>query len=189
MPVGNNLSSILTVYTIGHSNVSDTVIISMLQKYRIRVLVDVRSSPYSQYNPQFNREVFRKTLMADHINYRYAGAYLGGRPKDPTCYKDKRLPDVHSDYLHLVDYPALMQQESFIKGIDCLIELATQSSIALMCSEEDPQKCHRHHLIGVYLTRQRGVKVMHIRGDGTLVSDQQLKEISVKPETMQPALF
>jgi uncharacterized protein (DUF488 family) len=36
-----------------------------------------------------------------------------------------------------------------------------------MCSEEDPARCHRHHLIAQSLLTQ-GVVVQHIRRGGTL---------------------
>jgi hypothetical protein len=36
-----------------------------------------------------------------------------------------------------------------------------------MCSEEDPLRCHRHHLIEASL-RDRNVEVFHIRGDGSV---------------------
>ena len=126
------------IYTIGHSNVPAGNIIELLERYEIKTLVDVRSSPYSQYVPQFNRETFEHTLRQAGIDYRYAGEYLGGRPKDPTCYKNGRLPDGQADFLHLVDYPAVMTRDFFQKGIQRLLELAGETRVSVMCSEEDP---------------------------------------------------
>jgi uncharacterized protein (DUF488 family) len=37
----------------------------------------------------------------------------------------------------------------------------------VMCSEEDPRRCHRHHLLEPSL-RELGVAVLHIRRDGSL---------------------
>jgi uncharacterized protein (DUF488 family) len=37
------------VYTISHSNVAVDKFVLLLQKYRIEVLLDVRSVPYSKY--------------------------------------------------------------------------------------------------------------------------------------------
>jgi uncharacterized protein (DUF488 family) len=39
----------------------------------------------------------------------------------------------------------------------------------VMCSEENPYICHRHHLIEPAV-RDRGVQVLHIRRDGRLDS-------------------
>lgn len=157
----------LTIYTIGHSNVPASKLISLLKQHGIQVLVDVRSSPYSQYVPQFNREDLQAVLQREGLDYKYAGDYLGGRPKDPTCYKNSQIPDGHADFLHLVDYPAVMTKEWYQKGIDRLVEITLQARTAIMCSEENPERCHRQHLISQTLL-QKGIEVLHIRGDGQL---------------------
>src|SRR3989442_15928815 len=45
-----------TVFTIGHSNLEFARFVALLKQHDIQAVADVRSSPYSQYNPQFNRE-------------------------------------------------------------------------------------------------------------------------------------
>jgi uncharacterized protein (DUF488 family) len=45
-----------TVFTIGHSNLSIEAFFALLDQHQIALLVDVRTSPYSRYVPQFNRE-------------------------------------------------------------------------------------------------------------------------------------
>jgi len=176
------------VYSIGHSNVPVGKIIDLITKYNVELLLDVRSSPYSQYSPQFNREVLESTLKYAGIEYRYAGDLLGGRPKDASCYKDNHIPDDHADYLHLVNYLAVMEKTFFRKGIQQLLELASQKTIAFMCSEEDPAICHRHHLIGKFL-RQNGVTVLHIRKDGQLVKDYHLPNLPEIVPAEQLGLF
>ena len=184
-PSGNGQ---LRIYTIGHSNVSAGEIIQLLKKFRIQVLADVRSSPYSQYNPQFNREPFQRLVEAGGIEYVYLGEQLGGRPKDPACYKDKQLAEPKADYLHLVDYPAVMTRDFFQEGIRQLKQAAARKTCAILCSEEDPGKCHRHHLIGRYLMEQ-GIEVIHIRGDGQAVNARQFSFVAEKPEEKQGQLF
>lgn len=176
------------LYTIGHSNLSITRFVELLGFYKIDTIVDVRSSPYSQYNPQFDRETLQSSLRLAGIRYRYAGDYLGGRPRDPACYKNGRLAEGKADYLHLVDYPQVMTKDFFLKGINYLIKLAEENRVAIMCSEEDPSICHRHHLIGKYLTSQ-GITVWHIRNDGNLVRDQALPNLTSLPPVEQPSLF
>lgn len=183
-----NTPSAPTIYTIGHSNVPASKIIELLQSFDIKTLVDVRSSPYSQFCPQFNREDFAQKLNQAGIEYKYAGDYLGGRPKDPTCYKDGQIPEGHADYLHLVDYPKVMTKDFFQKGIKHLIKIAEEEKVVVMCSEEDPATCHRHHLIGRYLTQQ-GMLVLHIRGDGNTVKDQLLPTLVDEPPVEQLSLF
>jgi uncharacterized protein (DUF488 family) len=177
-----------TIYTIGHSNANASKIIDILKQYRIQVVVDVRSSPYSQYSPQFNRESFEQSLKDAGVDYKYAGDFLGGRPKDPTCYKNKMIPDGKADYLSLVDYPAVMTKDWFQKGIQRMLDINQSQKAAMMCSEEDPSHCHRHHLIGKYLM-SLGVDVLHIRGDGNLTRATQIQSLRNEPPTEQLKLF
>jgi uncharacterized protein (DUF488 family) len=163
----------ITVYTIGHSNTPASTMIGLLERQGIQVLVDVRSAPYSRFSPQFNKEAITKSLRAQGIEYVYAGDQLGGRPKDPACYVGGELPQEKAIIANLVDYAAVMQKDFFQKGIIRLLEIARERKAAVMCSERDPAKCHRHHLIGRYLAGQ-GVEVLHILGDGSLISEADL---------------
>lgn len=67
----------LTVYTIGHSNLPSRKFIHWLQQPQIELLVDVRSSPYSRYNPYFNREVLQARLTESGIDNYYTGEQMG----------------------------------------------------------------------------------------------------------------
>jgi len=179
---------LITIYTIGHSHLSTEQLLELLNLHQITLLVDVRSAPYSQFAPQFNRETLEASLQSAGLKYKYAGNHLGGRPKDPDCYKDGHIPEGKADYLHLVDYPMVMTKDFFQKGINHLINLAQDERVAVMCSEEDPAICHRHHLIGRYLTDQ-GITVWHIRADGNKVRDQVLPNLRSEPPVEQPTLF
>ncbi len=53
--------SIRTVYTVGHSNHQLEDFFQLLRRFAIRLVVDVRSSPYARYAVQFNRR-FSKAL-------------------------------------------------------------------------------------------------------------------------------
>ena len=184
----NKIEITPSVYTIGHSNVPVTRIIDLLKQYSIDVVVDVRSSPYSHYSPQFNRESFENSLKQAGLEYKFAGDYLGGRPKDPDCYKNKEIPDGKADYLSLVDYPKVMTKDWFQKGISRLIKLSEQQRVVILCSEENPTICHRHHLIGKYLI-QHGFTVVHIRNNGNKVKALQIPNLSEKQVPEQLKLF
>ena len=153
------------VHTIGHSNHTQDAFVALLRGRAIETVVDVRSAPTSRFAPQFNRRQLAAELARQGIAYAFAGDRLGGRPTDPACYKTGTVPDGAADYLNVVDYPAVARQPWFRDGIDRLVELATRQPVAVMCSEEDPARCHRHHLIAQTLLG-RGVVVRHIRRDG-----------------------
>lgn len=134
----------MEIYTIGHSNLAIERFVEMLIDNSIQTLVDVRSAPYTQYTPHFNRESLAKSLEAQGITYAFAGEYLGGRPKDPTCYRGRVMPsgDVKGNYLEAVDYGEVMKRPWYQKGIARLKDIAQERRTAIMCSEEDPSHCH-----------------------------------------------
>ena len=146
------------LYSIGHSNVAAERLIALLEQHSIRTLCDVRSAPYSRYNPQFNREALAETLRAAGIAYRFMGDTLGGKPADGALRtEDGALPD----------YDKIAASPVFLHGLDELIALGTSGSTAFMCSEADYRACHRHRLIAPALIA-RGVVVWHILPDGNL---------------------
>jgi len=181
----------MRLFTIGHSNHSLDTFIRLLEENGVMTLVDVRSAPYSRFNPQFNKDNLERALPERDIQYAAAGKFLGGRPPDPKCYKKRTLPAEGADYLHEVDYPEVMKREWFINGIARLLEMADEQTTAIVCSEEDPAQCHRHHLIAKYLLREHPeVKVQHIRGDGTVYGAASILESVDEPgEAEQPSLF
>ena len=123
-------------------------------------VADVRSAPYSRFNPQFNREPLTESLESEGIRYVYLGHELGGRSDDPACCEDGR-----------VRYDRVAETESFRSGLDRVVDGAARYRIALMCAEKEPLDCHRTLLVARALDDQ-GVDVAHIRADGGLEPHQ-----------------
>ncbi|MBM4422945.1 MAG: DUF488 domain-containing protein [Chloroflexi bacterium] len=181
----------MKLLTIGHSNHSIEKFIRLLEDNGVMTLVDVRTAPFSRHNPQFNKENVEQALSQRGIQYAFAGKFLGGRPPDPSCYKSRALPPEGADYLHEVDYSEVMKREWFIKGVQRLIEMADEQTTAIMCSEENPAQCHRHHLIAKHIMREHpDVNVRHIRGDGNVIGSASiLDSVDRQEEAEQPSLF
>ena len=144
------------VLTIGHSNHALDALIALLHRHRVTALADVRSAPYSRFNPQFNRESLADSLKKCGIEYVYLGHELGGRSADPTCYEDGR-----------VRYDRVAKTESFRHGLDRVVHGAANHLIVLLCAEREPLECHRTLLVASALDK-RGVEVAHIHADGRL---------------------
>ena len=144
------------VLTIGHSNHSLETFVALLQRHGVTALADVRSAPYSRFNPQFNRKALQDSLQTIGIRYVFLGRALGGRPDDPSCYEQGR-----------VRYDRLAQTSLFREGLERVVEGAGRERIALMCAEREPLDCHRTILVGRSLVG-RGVGVAHILADGAL---------------------
>lgn len=155
------------IYTIGHSNAPAERVVALLREQRIDVLVDVRSIPASGHAPQFSRRTFTRTLAEAGVRYVYMGEWLGGRPQDPACYKHGILPHGKANHLNLVDYAKVAARPWYQRAVRDLMHMAREQRTAIMCSEEDPRRCHRLHLIAQTLTAS-GVAVYHIRHRGPI---------------------
>ena len=142
-------------WSIGHSNHPIDVFIDLLRLHEVGDVVDVRTSPFSRFNPQFNRHSLQRDLHTATIGYRFLGEELGGMPQGDEFY------DLDGHVL----YGRMAQSSSFESGMVRLVERARRSRVAIMCSEEDPAGCHRFLLITRVL-HGRGIPVAHIRGSG-----------------------
>jgi uncharacterized protein (DUF488 family) len=146
------------IYTIGHSNHPIEHFVTLLQQHGIQALADVRSNPYSRFNPQFNREKLQASLAAaGGIRYVFLGEELGARAKDPSCYDEEGR----------VSYAKLAKTALFRKGIERLQTGLQQHRIAIMCAERNPLECHRTILVSRELEKV-GIPITHILHDGAL---------------------
>jgi uncharacterized protein (DUF488 family) len=143
------------VYTIGHSTHPIDVFIGLLRRHQIEAVADVRSSPFSRFNPQFNSDNLRTALHLAGMRYVPLGKKLGARSDDPACY-------VHDK----VQYEHLARTQDFQSGLDRLMEGAKKYRVALMCAEKEPLECHRTILVARHLI-EHGCNVIHILADGT----------------------
>lgn len=160
------------VYTIGHSTHSMEELINLLAAHHVTAVADVRSHPYSHFNPQFNRENLHPSLKTGGISYVFLGRELGARPEDRTCYVDGT-----------VQYDLLARTGLFQEGLRRVAEGVRRHRIALLCAEKDPLTCHRAILVCRHLVT-RGIEVQHILEDGRLQSHDEalarlLKELSL----------
>jgi uncharacterized protein (DUF488 family) len=143
-----------SVFTIGHSTRPIDEFVELLQTYGVKQLVDVRTIPRSRRNPQFNTEVLRESLKQRRIRYRHLGK-LGGLRR---AKKDsKNLGWRNASFRGYADY---MAATDFASGLETLMRIARSKTIAFMCAEAVPWRCHRS-LIADALTK-KGWMVRHI---------------------------
>ena len=126
-------------FTLGHSNHSIETWLALVRRHEIEVVVDTRSSPYSKYVPQFDRELIQRSLEEAGIRYLFLGAELGGRPANPAYY----------DASGRVLYSRLRDDPLFQAAIARLESGMERFRVALLCGEEDPAHCHRRRLHAV----------------------------------------
>ena len=142
------------IYTIGYGARTIEEFLEVLKAYRIAVLIDVRSAPYSRYKPEFSRDELEKRLRLGEIRYVYMGDQLGGQPADRDCYVDDK-----------VDYDRVKEKAFYRTGIGRIQKAFEQQlRVVLMCGEGKPEACHRSKLIGATL-EDLGIPVSHIDED------------------------
>jgi uncharacterized protein (DUF488 family) len=147
------------IYTIGHSNLPFDTFLAALASHGITILADVRTRPFSRF-PRFNRASLERSLGEAGIAYVFFGDSLGGRPSDPSCYRGGVLPERKEDVPRLIDYAAVASRPWFQDGLMELVSLSDSGRVAIMCSEGDPNQCHRQHLIAQALFDR--VPILHI---------------------------
>jgi uncharacterized protein (DUF488 family) len=149
-----NHAQTLALFTIGHSTRPLDEFIHILQAHGVTRLVDVRTVPRSRHNPQFNQDTLPEALEAAGIAYtamKGLGGWRRAQPDSPNAGWRSPAFRGYADY---------MQTPEFEPHLNALIELAAKDTVAIMCAEAVPFRCHRS-LISDALT-VRGVQVEHI---------------------------
>ena len=157
------------LYTVGHSTHELSDFIALLKKHNIDTIVDVRSTPYSQFASQYNREPLKNYLKDNQINYIFMGDSLGARHTDSTLLFDE------GNGRGKVNFQKVQQTQSFQDAIARLDDgMAKGHQISLMCSEKEAFDCHRFGMISGYLAKHK-VDVKHIYPD-EIVSQKQMED-------------
>ena len=137
------------IYTIGPGRHPFRYFLDLLREHDVALVCDVRSAARSRW-PQYNGRVLEENLREAGIGYEHLPE-CGGKVVAP--------PD------------------ELARGLDRIIELASEMRVALMCSESQPltqhvhqprANCHRVGLLGPPL-RARGATLRHILPDGSLL--------------------
>jgi uncharacterized protein (DUF488 family) len=148
--------------TIGHSTLPIESFVRALRDNGCQLLVDVRRYPGSRRHPQYSQQTLFTTLAAEGI----CGVWregLGGR----------RAPQVESvntgwrneSFRGYADY---MQTPVFAAHIDWLMEQGEGGfdTVAVMCAEAVPWRCHRSLIADAVLARGGVVEDIFVQPDG-----------------------
>jgi uncharacterized protein (DUF488 family) len=126
-------------FTLGYTGRKTEEIIEVLKAYGVRTLVDIRQNAVSMYRPELSKSNLARLLQENDIHYAHLPKL--GVPRDIRAkaietgtrdviwdwYDDHVIADFLGGNLHF-----------FLNGFE--------HPLALMCTEIDPQECHRHRL-------------------------------------------
>lgn len=171
-----------TLYTIGHSQHNIEYFIYMLQKYGINYVLDVRSTPHSQFAENYNLENIKIALKKAGVEYSFMGSYFGARSEDINLYsKDGYL-----------DFEKTRKSVKFQNGVNNVLKgIQEGNRITLMCTEKDPIECHRAIMVARTF-HEKKINVQHILPDGSLQSHDVLNNRLLElyfPNRYQISLF
>ena len=155
------------IFTIGHSNHDFDTFVRLLEQHQIETVVDVRSNPWSRFAKYADQRTLNAWLPKRGIEYLYVGDRLGGMPSGAAWDGKPEFVDMLRSY-DIRRGNGEFGEESdplYDDAIGDLCAIAFDRRVAIMCSEENPAKCHRQHLLGPSL-EEAGYELLHIRGDG-----------------------
>lgn len=155
----------MDIFTIGHSNYTVEKLIDMLKHYDINCVVDIRGTPYSKYNIQFDKENIKYTLNKEGFIYIYMAKELAAKRENKISYNNEGYSD----------FEKVVYENEFINGIKRLKDGCTKGyRIALLGAMQDPIRCHRSILVGRAL-RKEGFNVKHIIDDYSTISQDKIE--------------
>ena len=162
------------IKTIGHSNHPIQRFVDLLTAGGVKLLVDVRSLPWSRRFPQFGKERLTQSLADAGIAYVHESA-LGGKPEG------RGKPEGGASY------DALAARPAFNAALARLIDRAQDTTVCLMCAEKEPLACHRTVLVSRRLA-ERGVAIEHLLADGATRPHSDVEE-ALLAKSAGPDLF
>jgi uncharacterized protein (DUF488 family) len=130
----------MKLFTVGHSTTTLAQLVEVLCQNKIDALVDVRSKPRSRL-AHFDQVPLQTGVEEAGMRYRFLGDRLGGVPHDPDVQRRWR-----QGHLDPVIVAHLRSTDEWTDGIAELLRLITAgggSNVCIMCSEGDPNECHR----------------------------------------------
>lgn len=147
------------VFTVGHSTRLAAELVALLRGHAIEAVADVRRFPGSRRHPWFGRDELAATLREAEIGYVHLPE-LGGRRGKPSADSPNGAWRVES----FRAYADAMATEAWRSALVRLEELAHERTVAMMCAEAVPWRCHRRLISDALVAR--GWQVRHILAEG-----------------------
>lgn len=147
------------VYTIGHSTRSIPEFVELLRRGQVEMVVDIRSTPRSRTNPQFNLDALPEALSAWQIGHESIAELGGRRSKSHVVPPEVNGFWTNQSFHNYADYAL---SDEFRAGFSYLVELSLERRCVIMCSEAVWWRCHRRFVADYLL--HAGRNVFHLMG-------------------------
>jgi len=147
------------ISTVGHGTATADAFGELVRRAGVDAVVDVRRFPGSRRHPHFAKDEMERWLEEHDLRYRWLEA-LGGRRRSA-----REPPNVALRNQQFRAYADHMASDEFAHGVGELLEAATNTHVAVMCSESVWWRCHRR-LLADHLVLVANVEVEHVLHDG-----------------------
>jgi len=130
----------MKLFTLGYSTSTIEEFVALLVESQVRTVVDVRSIPRSRL-PHFNQVQLERALAVAGIGYEYLGDRLGGMPRDEELIGEWQQGHLNSRILS-----SIRASPEWSDGIGTLSRLIISNPddfVCILCSEANPNACHR----------------------------------------------
>lgn len=156
----------MKIYTIGHSNYSMERFLDMLRHYNINTVVDIRGTPYSKYNVQYDKEKLQETLRSEGFIYIYMAKEFAAKRGNKQSYNGEGYSN----------FEEVVKEKDFLSGIERLkVGCSKGYRIALLGAMQSPIRCHRCILLGRELIKA-GFELRHILDDYSLATQEDMEK-------------
>jgi uncharacterized protein (DUF488 family) len=142
------------IFTIGHSTRTIEEFVELLRAGRVEMLVDIRSTPRSRTNPQYNLDALPEALSNYQVGHVRIAELGGRRPKSKTVPPEVNAFWKNQSFHNYADYALT---DDFRAGLAQLRALADERRCAVMCSEAVWWRCHRRFVADHMLNEGREV--------------------------------
>ena len=166
----------MILYTAGHSTSELPDFVNLMTSHAIEVVVDVRSKPRSRL-PHFDQVPLEAALEAAGVRYRFLGDRLGGMPQD-WAMRD-RWRQGHLDPIIVAHLRTTDEWQDGIAELSRLITRGGGTSVCIICSEFNPDECHRKAVALDASQAAPDLEIVHLA-----VSKQVPKEVGVQEVMM-----
>ena len=134
--------------------------VDLLRRGGVEHVIDIRTTPRSRTNPQFNPSALAAALSGYQIVHSQLLELGGRRPKSKT------VPDAVNAYWQNQSFHNSADHAlgaDYRRGFDTLMRVSVQRRCAIMCAEAVWWRCHRR-IVADYLLAS-GREVFHLMGD------------------------
>jgi uncharacterized protein (DUF488 family) len=124
-------------FTIGYTGRKTQEILNLLKQHGVRTLVDIRQNPISMYRPELSKNNLARLLEDNDLCYAHVPQL--GVPRDIRAKASETgTREVIWDWYDENVLGTFLNLHFFMNGFE--------HPVALMCTEIDPQECHRHRV-------------------------------------------